>query len=549
MSPEIDVHPIREEMEQAGHGLKKAVVRRHAERLGVSENTVYRALAREFGKSKTVERPKIYPQELVDRAAAIKLEGMRRGLSERELATELVIDRMIEEGFPGAEALRILDEPTGEIRYRDKMLNARLAEAGFRIRDPRVRVRARLANRLWQIDFSRSKYFQLYQMNHDNGRHVLKASGRELHYKQEDRSFRTWLAQVKDDFSSLRLARAYAATGESGPLGLEFLNFCWLRPEDDHPMRFLPDILKSDQGAFAKSKPVKNAMRALEIEMRLSKPYNKESQGKVESGWRVIWRRFELPLSLRLGDGATICIDDYNVLMHEFLAAEQSLSHPSPVLKGQRGALYRESLLSRQNNAKHPLRKTDRDILELACKIERRKVSDQTLMVQYPGGPYEAPVYAMNKWIWVYRNYRGEVIGELMEGSRGPFPLRAFRERDLDDFRNRPHQTYRQKIEQEAAPVEPYREGKRVFMPAVAETVTPDSPFAAAPDTGDAFGSVYKAKIYIGGQIRQMTGESYAEYADVFDQVLEESLSRAHIDAFLDQMRMMVREENMGVAK
>jgi len=222
----LDLHALREEMDRAGHGQKRAVILRYAKALGVSPDTIYRAMRREFGKRKTkTSHPRRIPDELIDMVADIKLKGMKMGLKERELSTENCIQMLIEQGVEGAEHLT------------PSTVNRRLVERGFRIRDPKVRVEAKYANQEHQIDFSRSKYFQVTRYDPQRNDYLMRVSGKELHYKKNDRRLRTWLVQLKDSYSRVRILQAYAATGESALMGLEFLNFCYNRPEDDNPLR------------------------------------------------------------------------------------------------------------------------------------------------------------------------------------------------------------------------------------------------------------------------------------------------------------------------
>lgn len=515
----LDLHALREEMDRAGHGQKRAVILRYAKALGVSPDTIYRAMRREFGKRKTkTSHPRRIPDELIDMVADIKLKGMKMGLKERELSTENCIQMLIEQGVEGAEHLT------------PSTVNRRLVERGFRIRDPKVRVEAKYANQEHQIDFSRSKYFQVTRYDPQRNDYLMRVSGKELHYKKNDRRLRTWLVQLKDSYSRVRILQAYAATGESALMGLEFLNFCYNRPEDDNPLRYVPDMLKSDSGAFEKKKEVRAALQALQIEPRRSRPYNKDSQGKVESGFRSVWGEFELKLAIKMGSGARIYLSEYNELLMEFCIEDMQKKHPFQ--DDTREAAYRKSLLI------HPPREIDIDLLQVACKVEYRTVP-QTLMVQYGGQQYEAPVYAMGKRIRIYRNMLGELMGELQEEDRKPFILQPFRYREIDDFEHRPHSTYRQQREQAIKQTE-QKETKRIFFPPKPEKVQPESPFSNVDQETAIFPNIYTARAYIGAQLRAL-GATYADYADIFDPLLQEDLSRESIDAVLKEIKKFFR--------
>jgi transposase InsO family protein len=510
---QLDLEAIQAEIERAGHGNKSAVVLKYADRFGISKDSIYRALRREFGKKKNLKRLKRHNQDLIDMIAQIKMKGIGMGLGDREVATEICIGMLRDQGVDGAECLTV------------STVNRRLEESGFRIRDPKVRVEADYANQEHQLDFSRSKYFQLTSYDHNAGDYLLKVSGRELHYKKGDRRLRTWLAQLKDSHSRCRLSVAYAATSEDGLIGLDALNYCWQRPPDDHPMRHVPDMLKTDQGSFHKRKEVKSVMQALGIRLRNSGAYNHDSQGKIESGFASLWRQFELPLAIKMGDGAKIYLSEYNELLHEFMTINDA-KKKHPILDDTREATYRKSIL------KHQPREVDEDILRIACRVETRLVR-QDLMVSLNGEPFEAPVYAMDKNIRVYKNLAGEVMGELQEEDRKTFILKPFQFRQMDDFSHRPHLTYRQEIEGRAQE-KPAIDGKRIFMPAKTRKVEVESPFMKQTETH--FATIYQARVYVGEQLRAY-GYTYNDLSDVFDPLLEEDLSKVSIDEVINEIK------------
>lgn len=521
---------VRHDLGNTPHGERRAKVDRLAGELGVSRDTIYRELRKRNGARKQVFRENRIPDDLIDLVAQMKIRGMALSLAERELATEICIEKLKKQGVPGAEMLTV------------STVNRRLQDRGFRIDDPKIRYEPDFANQEVQLDFSRSKYFQMWKYDAQAGQYLLKVSGKELSYKKGDHSFRLWIVQYKESFSRLRIARAYGATGESGILGIEFLNFVWNRPEDQHPLRHLPWNLKTDNGAFEKKLEVRAMLEALGIGGQRSRPGNHDSNQKVETGFKTLWRQFELSLSVDFDSKniKTLYLGDYNDLLHEYLTEEQFRKHP--LMQASRGEAYRQSILA------HRPREIDVDLREIACKVWERRVG-QDLIVQFEGEIYEAPVFAMGKMIRVYKNMHGELMGELIDEYREkPFALKSYRIREYGDFEHRPRQTYRQEQEQvlreqkrKDTPLNPplvggkaVEYGNRVFFEPVKTVQKPDSPFADAEAGGDTFPSVYAAKIYIGKRLP--LGENYADYGYVFDEMLTETLSRAEIDAVLAQI-------------
>lgn len=545
IKPEI-LDSIRAELEFAGHGNKSGVINRYAETISVSPVTIWRSLAREGGRKRLVQREKRVPQELIDMVADLKLKGEGLSLKARELSTEECIKNLVERNVPGAG-----DLTPGTV-------NRRLVELGFRDREPKVRVEAERANQEWQIDFSRSKYFQLTGFDAKRGDWILKVSNRELHYKADDKKMRTWIVQVKDSYSRLRWSLPYAATGESGFIGLDAIHHILNADSSEpHLMHYVPERLKADNGAFKKSKFNKSAMKALGIELMDTTPGAHDSQGKVESGFAKTWQQFELALAVRLDKGATIYMAEYVELMHERMIEEHAEEHP--LIRGKtKGAIYMESI------QRHGVRETEVDVMAIACKVETRRVT-QALGVSWGGVMFEAPAYAQDKLVRVHQNLHGEVMAELVDEFHEPFALKPPKEgenynyRLIDDFEHRAHATYRQqrKTAMTAAAENPepapYAEGNRVFMPVPAgkrKTAEVDSPFTARPAvTSPVFAGRYEAKVYVGMKILEMTGRAmnYEAYAYVFDPLIAETLDRAAIDDKLDDLRQVMREMSMKV--
>lgn len=515
----IDLDALQREIDNCAHGSKTQVVRRYANSLGVSTRTVWRELHKHRGTEKRIERAKKIEDDLIDMVAAIKVRTANLSYGKqqrRELSTARCIKRLQEQGVPGAEQLTV------------STVNRRLHDSGFWDPQPRQLVECTYANEEHQIDFSRSKYFQIWKYDETREDFLLKVSGKELFYKQDDRKMRTWICQIKDSYSRVRVARAHAATSEDGFIGLDTMNWLLNRNEDEHPLCFLPDNMKSDQGSFFKRREVKAALEAFEVNFDKSKHGNSESQGKVESGFRSLWWEFELDLADRLGEGSTLYLSEYNSLIHEWLAAEDAQKQ-HPRQNDTREAVYRKSLL------KVPPRSVDVDILRVACRVEPRTVPP-TLEIKYDNKIYHAPSYCSGKKIRVYQNMNGDLMGELISEYRKPFEMKPYRFAKRGDFSHRPRQTYRQQIEQDVG-TQKRREDNRLFMKPKPQPVQPQSPFTPDPDS-EQFESTYAAKVYIGKRL-QSHGLTYADLADVFDPLIQEDLSKSSVDAVLEEVKRM----------
>lgn len=536
----IDATTIKYELDEAGYGNKEGIYEHYCSIYGCSKATLQRAIRNHFGRQKKVDRPKVHSSELIDRIADLKMQGMllTKGASvQRELSTDNCIQILIDEGVPGADKLT------------RTTVNRRLNERGFRIKQARTRIEVPYANFEWQMDFSRSKYFQMQKWDKRANDYLLKVSGRELHYKMDDKRLRTWIVQIKESYSRIRQIYAYASAGESVYIGLDALHRIFNRADDDdHPLRHAPENLKTDNGAFIKRAETKTALAALGIAPQKSTPGNKESQGKVESGFKSMWQQFELPIAVKLGDGATIHLRDYAALLHEYCLNELEREHPY-IIGQTRGEAYARSI------QQHPQTVIEADLMEHAFRVETRKV-DQSRLFNYGGVQYQAADHAAGKTIRVYKNLNGDVLGEVVDTFDKPFhcipPADGYKypARQAGDFEHRPKATYRQSMETQVTAREKeakkerahktYQRDNEVFFPAKEKVKTPESPFTPQPAAAD-FSNITQAKIYIATRLRAL-GFEYTEYEYAFEDLLKSAPSKAAVEQRINDLRVVLHD-------
>lgn len=508
---------IKTELDAAPKGAKGAIVNRYAEILKVSRDTIYKMIRDEYGPAKIVKRAKKIDQNIIDEVARFKIMGMNLGLKERELSTELCINHVEGKGY--------------KVDCSISTINRRLAEAGFRMRKSIVRVEAAYSNQMHQMDFSRSKYFQLWKFDKKTGDYLLKIA-KQLTYKENENKLASWLVGITDAYSRVSLARMYAASGESAAIGIDFLNYVYTRPEDEHPLRYLPDILKTDNGAFIKNEDISGMLEALEVESELVIPYLKHGIQKQESAWRRLWQRFELNLALKLGDGKTISLSDYNEELEIHMMNDLQAEHP--VRNGTRLHNYLSSLTA------HPPRTLDVDLADVAFRVFTRTVGDD-LTISLNKEKYECPLFTIGKQIRAYRNRSGELVGELIDEYKKPFILKPTKGYvELGNYEHRENQTYRQKIEKEMKNESRTQSVERrvqneveiKYIPPREKLFEPETKFdQALSDDVEIFSSAYEAKVYISKKLKK--GDSYALYAEYFDDLLSKTLKREHVDYLL----------------
>lgn len=510
---------ILREINAAPFGERKFIVSRVAKALGISEQSVYRALRKVKGKSKEIEKKPMKDQDniIVKEVARLKTYGMI-GTQSRELSTDICIDILKERGFENIELTKA-------------SINRRLNQLGFRQKDIIVRVESEYANQTHQLDFSRSKYFQLFKYDSEKGDYLIKATTKQLTYKEHDTSLRTWYVGLVDAFSRAALAQCYAATGESVLIGIEFLNFAYTRVDDTHPLCFLPDKLKTDNGAFIKNKAVQDFLMKYQIISELVKPMKKRGIQKQESMFKTLWRQFELPLYTRVGEGFTIWLSEFNELIHQFMV--QRLENEHPVRTGETiGHLYRTSLMQREQRA------AGDDMRITLNRYYKRKIDD-ALCISIDKQKYQCTsdkinsISVIDKWVSVWINLNGEAVAEFLEEPGKPFllkPVDGFVKEG--DFSHRYPPSFRQQIENEIT------KQKVAYLKPRKQTVSIENKFEDAVSEQEFFPNEFEAKKYIAEQFGR--NASYKTYAEIFDPLIAVTLDKNLIDQKIQEVKTKV---------
>lgn len=515
----MDASLIEKVLEGVPHGQRRKKVEEIAETMNVSYSTIYRILKRQNGKQKTVERDVQIPQDFIDKVGAIKMGGSSFGDKSRELSTH--------------RCIRIL-ERTGQIPegiLTVSSVNRRLRESGFRQKKAARRYEAEFANQSQQIDFSRSEYFELVDYDHRAGDYLVMVNARGLSYKnKEGKKQRLWLAQVKDEYSRIRLVQYFAAANEDSLMGLQMLHFTWRREADEHPLIYVPYYLRTDNGSFAKSGFTKDMMKRLEITWLPSKVGNKQSMGKVERGWRDLWQ-WELEEALVRGDKEVCYLSELNQVVHQEMIRELEMQHPTRA--GKRGDLYRRSLAGVENaNRRLPV-----DLVEISTKVIEKPVPlDCRITVK--AVPYSVPEEYAGRVIRIVYNAEGKLIGESMDLEKR-FELTPFQAQSFLQFRGVPD-TYAERMGKEYThdlvegahdQAEENQPGNVAYLPPQEKEIPVQSPFVT--ESASRFAGVEDARRYIGRRL----GVPYSHVAELFDDLLAVCLERQQIDELLDEAR------------
>ena len=283
------------EYEAAPRGEKSAVLAARLPLLGISPGTFFswreRWGRRDYRRQRRADAGrKEQPERLVWATEIMRLKYSQiKGV--RSLTTADALSLAAQWGRVPPEALEV---PVGTY-------NRLAREIGF-TQAPRRgrRFEAPYFNYLHQVDASGSEYF--YPDRLENGEWILKIRPRPMKNKptHEGRR-RLWYWGLADDFSGCRIARGVVAPGESALDGIEFLKYAWANDPQHAPVRGAPLILYMDNGVLARHQAMQRFAEDCAVEIRTHEPDRGQATGKVETGWKDLWTRFEA-LFLRLPD-------------------------------------------------------------------------------------------------------------------------------------------------------------------------------------------------------------------------------------------------------
>ena len=256
------------------------VIRKWAEQLGCSYNTLYRRLG--VGRKRKGAR-KI--GNIEDYALIVAQIKKRPPKNRGEITTEDAIEIAVGNGL-------IPSDMRGKKPTFDRVMR----ELGLSRKKKRVqRFQAEWSNEMHHVDASSSDAFYIWKANADDC--ILRLhKGSNLAYKNKPVPvrLRPWIYGIADDHSGLHRARYIAAEGENAIDNLEFIMSAWSEIG-------LPEKIKGDFGPMMRGPAVHDFFQRLSVDIDPSEPMNKDAHGKIERPWRTMWQRFELPFFVEDG--------------------------------------------------------------------------------------------------------------------------------------------------------------------------------------------------------------------------------------------------------
>ncbi|MCB2198929.1 DDE-type integrase/transposase/recombinase [bacterium] len=402
---------VYQELQAARHGEKTAKLNELAQLYQVSKDTIYRA-------SRIVKRKKL--PEVKTRSDAglprkIKTEWVRTVFElQQDSRNELKRGVMMaaEDAIRMAEVNGLI--PTGCMSVSS--YNRRARSQGYRIPEPRFRIEASHVNQRHLMDASGTSVFTAVEDLGD-GDWLLQV--RDFDLNANTRKWKgeraIWMAGIVDDRSRCAFVRYFATVGEDTLMMLRFLQQAWAyHPET--PFGGLPEILQTDNGAFARNRIIQEFFDLPEISVKHTRtmPHHKEAQGKVERLWRTIKTKFERPFiamhreSMRHGKPFEITLSGLNEYLENWLEEYNAKKHPTDITN--RADIWRD------HAARNELRLPPEDLASLPYAVEEKTLSIhadfnvKALRNNDERGWFHVPTRFAGRRVLIFRNALGQVL-------------------------------------------------------------------------------------------------------------------------------------------
>ncbi|KGF30472.1 DDE-type integrase/transposase/recombinase [Oligella urethralis] len=289
-----------QQWQSAGRGSKGQIVKKTAEELSMSEQTVYRHFAKLVSTPPRKRRSdagesSITHEELLKIAAAAKEHIRLNGKS--ILPLEQNIERLRANRL--IDATRICPETGEVVELSTSTIIRALRNAGLHPEQlaqpaPATRLASEHPNHVWQIDPSRCVMAYLPQGNGDNG---LRIMNHDEFYKNKPANelkaikHALWRYVIVDHTSGWIYVH-YVTGGETAENISEAVMHAMIeRPSE--VMHGVPRMIMLDAGSANTSAIFKNLCRSMRIQLQVNTPGNPRSKGAVEKANDIVERHFE----------------------------------------------------------------------------------------------------------------------------------------------------------------------------------------------------------------------------------------------------------------
>jgi hypothetical protein len=266
---------VKKDWQDAPYREKSETIRKWADRLGVSYQTLYKGMG--AGRKRKGERKVAGIEEAARIVAQIKARPPEH---KGQIVTVDAIELAIKNG--------VIEQSFADIH--PATFDRVIRDLGVQPQRRRVsRFQAEYPNKLHHVDGSTSSCFYVWKQMPD-GEYIYRIHKGLKDYKNKPVPIRLrpLIYGVADDNSGVHCARYVAALGENALDNIDFLFWAWDRIG-------VCEFWKGDKGPMNRCEDANQFLRIWDVKPDPSTPLNKDAHGKIERPWRTMWQRFELP--------------------------------------------------------------------------------------------------------------------------------------------------------------------------------------------------------------------------------------------------------------
>ncbi len=418
------IDQIRGEHSRAPRGEKSSVVRRWADILKCSKNSIWSEI------KTSRKRTKVSKNEALEETTKIVFQVKYRGPAcAPPLPTDQAYDLAVRNGL-------FLE---GMPLFSVSSINRQARKMGLSKETHRVqRYQAERPNQMHHVDASTSKFFYADRKTADGKDFVLKTHGPSQNYKNKPTPLhqRVWIYGLTDDYSGLAVARYIVAPGEELSDNIQFLEWAWSQT-DDKVFCGIPEMIKGDKGPMMRGKAAEDWFDRLGVDIDPTEPGAKDSHGKIERPWRTHFGRFERQL---------LAVDDWKKF--EITLSELNRRFLIYLNKEYNQRQHRnEKGITREQAWKRiqlswGIKPLPEGAFGDACKSIKRKVlKDGTFSLD--GKTYEVKGNLFDAWANIIVNiFTGEMIAQSIETGE-KYEIIDFKPTPVGEFKSHketPHQ-------------------------------------------------------------------------------------------------------------
>ncbi|MBS9780901.1 MAG: transposase family protein [Gammaproteobacteria bacterium] len=280
---------LKQRLENANHGEKKAIVISAAEFLGVSEMTIHRNLNKvgyDCGRKSRSDKGNttISVDELKIIAALVRS-------SERKNDKSLMpIKVAIEVAYENGKIKELYNEGTVSRLLRENNLSPKQMKQA----KPHISLKTEHPNQLWQLDPS---ICVLYYLKDGKSMAVMdkdKFYQNKMENLYKIANERVFRYAVTDHCSGAFYCKYYMARGENQEVLFDFLMTAMgEKDKQKNPFEGVPQMLYWDKGSANQSNMIKNLLNQLGVNHSAHTAGNSRAKGQVEKTNDIIERHFE----------------------------------------------------------------------------------------------------------------------------------------------------------------------------------------------------------------------------------------------------------------